>query len=357
MERAGSEYTLTLRRWDHKVVRQVRASLAAGSWSWSWEKDWVWGQGSLLATIGATEGMQQVVVDHPGSVGLLANRCGQRLAELATNPWGLDLFSTTQNGERHRYTGHLRDTNALDRAWDEFDYMHALYYFPYTGRFVSVDLGRNNDPKVPQSWNRYSYALNNPLRYVDPYGADAVDFVSGLANAFGSDMLLGAGRQEPINRDFAAGQAVGDALAVVVGTAEAALGLGGSAFGLGLSATGAGALVGAPAAAVSAATVVQGVGGATTGASNLVKFAKGAKGGTEDSATPSRGNLKRVSEAELKKMGINAHALKEEFVGEQGKLYDIYRDREGNLLLVRQGRTKQPPIETGEKWIRDVSKE
>ncbi len=82
VERSGSEYTLTLRRWDHKVIRQVQASWVNGSWSWSWEKDWVWGAGSVLATIGAREGLQQMVVDHQGSGGRVANRCGQRVAEL-----------------------------------------------------------------------------------------------------------------------------------------------------------------------------------------------------------------------------------------------------------------------------------
>jgi hypothetical protein len=77
------------------VVRQVKARLSGGSWSWSWEKDWVWGQGSLLATISPKEGLQQVVVDHQGSAALLVNRCGRRIAELATNPWGLDVFDTT----------------------------------------------------------------------------------------------------------------------------------------------------------------------------------------------------------------------------------------------------------------------
>lgn len=38
-----------------------------------------------------------------------------------------------------------------------------------TGRFLSVDpvLG---EPSRPQSWNRYAYALNNPLVFVDPSG-------------------------------------------------------------------------------------------------------------------------------------------------------------------------------------------
>jgi hypothetical protein len=30
------------------------------------------------------------------------------------------------------------------------------------------------DPEVPQFWNRYSYALNSPLAFVDPSGTTVV---------------------------------------------------------------------------------------------------------------------------------------------------------------------------------------
>jgi len=155
------------------VVRQVKARLSEGSWSWSWEKDWVWGQGSLLATISPKEGLEQVVVDHQASAALLVNRCGRRIAELATNPWGLDVFDTTQNPERHRYTGHLRDVNAPSRAWDDFDQMHARTYFPYAARFLSPDPGRDYDLSHPQSFNLYAYVAGNPLNEVDPDGQKA----------------------------------------------------------------------------------------------------------------------------------------------------------------------------------------
>jgi hypothetical protein len=47
--------------------------------------------------------------------------------------------------------------------------MHARYYNPTVGRFLSVDpeLG---DPQSPQSWNRYAYVMNNPLNHTDPTG-------------------------------------------------------------------------------------------------------------------------------------------------------------------------------------------
>jgi RHS repeat-associated protein len=54
---------------------------------------------------------------------------------------------------------------------DDLDYMHARFCSPLTGRFLSVDRSKGSpDPARPQSWNRYSYSLNNPLKYVDPDG-------------------------------------------------------------------------------------------------------------------------------------------------------------------------------------------
>ena len=48
-------------------------------------------------------------------------------------------------------------------------YMNARYYLPEIGRFVSADT-IVPEPQNPQSYNRYSYVLNNPVSFTDPTG-------------------------------------------------------------------------------------------------------------------------------------------------------------------------------------------
>jgi len=58
----------------------------------------------------------------------------------------------------------------------DLDFAQARYYKPSHGRFTSVDpLYESAELEMPQSWNRYSYVMNNPLRYTDPSGMIWVD--------------------------------------------------------------------------------------------------------------------------------------------------------------------------------------
>ena len=51
------------------------------------------------------------------------------------------------------------------------DYFGARYFSGAQGRFTSPDpLKASGNLKNPQSWNRYAYVFNNPLRNVDPNG-------------------------------------------------------------------------------------------------------------------------------------------------------------------------------------------
>ncbi len=54
----------------------------------------------------------------------------------------------------------------------------ARYYDATIGRFISADT-IVPDWTNPQSLNRYSYCLNNPLKYIDPSGNDVVQAPDG----------------------------------------------------------------------------------------------------------------------------------------------------------------------------------
>lgn len=65
----------------------------------------------------------------------------------------------------NQFTGKERD------AETGLDYFGARYFSGAQGRFTSPDpLLSSGRPWLPQSWNRYAYTLNNPLRYTDPLG-------------------------------------------------------------------------------------------------------------------------------------------------------------------------------------------
>ena len=69
------------------------------------------------------------------------------------------------DGVRNRYTGKERDDET------GLDYFINRYYSSAQGRFTSPDpLLASGRVARPQSWNRYAYVLNNPLRLVDPNG-------------------------------------------------------------------------------------------------------------------------------------------------------------------------------------------
>jgi len=60
----------------------------------------------------------------------------------------------------------------------ETDSHHAQYrqYDSIAGRWMSPDpYDGSYDPSNPQSFNRYSYVMNNPLSFTDPTGLDGCD--------------------------------------------------------------------------------------------------------------------------------------------------------------------------------------
>jgi len=114
-----------------------------------------------------------VYSDHLGSTTLLTTAQGQEVAgtRLQYYPYGaprpaaqtathdafaLDYTAATYTGQRREVSTGLM-------------YYGARFYDPLVGRFLQAD-SIVPEPGNPQSLNRYSYTLNNPLRYTDPTG-------------------------------------------------------------------------------------------------------------------------------------------------------------------------------------------
>jgi RHS repeat-associated protein len=128
-----------------------------------------WGYESAPST-----NIHWLVTDHLGTPRMIFDQTGS-LANLTRHdylPFGEELFAPTGgrttaqgyagDGVRQQFTAQERDLET------GLDYFHARYYSSLDGRFTSVDpLMASAREAAPQSWNRYAYVLNNPLRLVD----------------------------------------------------------------------------------------------------------------------------------------------------------------------------------------------
>jgi RHS repeat-associated protein len=126
--------------------------------------------GSLIR---AAEVVEYYHLDAIGNVRAVTNAAGQVVErhdylpfgeECTTGPCAANL--ALGSGQPRKFTGKERD------AETGLDYFGARYYGSKIGRFTTVDPVYTWQENLvdPQRWNRYAYARNNPLRYVDPDG-------------------------------------------------------------------------------------------------------------------------------------------------------------------------------------------
>jgi RHS repeat-associated protein len=112
-------------------------------------------------------GLHYVFSDHLGSASVVTDAGGnvqggvQRFYPFGGTRSAGGFDAITDRG----FTGH-KHNDSLGLI-----YMNARYYVPYINRFISADTLVPN-PENPQSFNRYSYGYNNPLKYIDPSGHD-----------------------------------------------------------------------------------------------------------------------------------------------------------------------------------------
>lgn len=96
------------------------------------------------------------------SVRLITNSSGSDIGEQGHYPFGESWYQNNATTQ-WRFTTYQRDQES------GLDYALARFYNSRVGGFCSVDPLEGN-PDEPLSWNRYSYAENDPINLVDPSG-------------------------------------------------------------------------------------------------------------------------------------------------------------------------------------------
>jgi RHS repeat-associated protein len=115
-----------------------------------------------------------VAQDHLGSTVVTLDSSGNSAARLSYYPFGGTRTVSGGLNTDELFTGQRLDDTGLY-------FYNARYYDANIGRFISADT-LVQDPYDPQSLNRYSYVLNNPLKYTDPSG-HLIDILFDIGSA------------------------------------------------------------------------------------------------------------------------------------------------------------------------------
>ena len=256
-----------------------------------------------------------------GDIVGIIDSTGEQVVSYTYDTWGKlismtgSMASTVGEKNPYRYRGYRYDNET------ELYYLQSRYYNPEWGRFINADviLGVTGELKTA---NAFAYCNNNPVNMTDPNGYMAINAVCAAIGAiagwvFGDYVAQKLGYSSGFKYwAIRAGVVVGGT--VIGWFAGAAIAKVVKAF-----------VVANPAIkAKLSAGILKALGITEPIKVNLQKFAL---------------NLQKISDPFVKKLGLDAHAIKYEYLGKnaQIKLYDLYYDKGTKIIYIVEKATKK----------------
>jgi len=125
---------------------------------------------------GTTANRFYYLKDHLGTIRMTVNTVANVVSYDDYYPYGMVMptrsSASSSEDARYKFTSKERDAETT------YDYFGARYYDSRIGRWLSVDPMAWKYP----SWSPYNYCMNNPLRLVDPNGAEIYIYGSDPQN-------------------------------------------------------------------------------------------------------------------------------------------------------------------------------
>lgn len=159
----------------------------------------------ILKSDGTTQNYLYLHRDYLGSIVAVTNHAGTVLEKRLFDAWG--TITKVQDGAGNNliklsvidrgYTGHehLQGVNLI--------HMNGRLYDPVVHRFLQPD-NFIQDPYNTQNFNRYSYVLNNPLKFTDASGEFAwiPVIIGAVFGAYSGAVIANGGQLNPTKWDW-----------------------------------------------------------------------------------------------------------------------------------------------------------
>ena len=118
---------------------------------------------AIRTIVDAENTLHWLLTDHLGSSSITTTADGTWNSEIRYTPYGETRYSSGITSTDFRYTGQLQQADI------NLYFYNARWYDPALGRFIQPDsIAPESFSHI--SYNRYAYANNNPIQYVDPSG-------------------------------------------------------------------------------------------------------------------------------------------------------------------------------------------